>query len=321
MAFEFSALSRSPALQDNALDVAVADKMPAKSSSKPIKIGVVLGAGAARGWSHVGVLRELDRMGLPIDIVCGCSSGALVAASYAAGRLNALENLAERMTTMRMLRFFDVSWTRGGLIEGRWIVNFLRQNVGDVRIEDLPVRFGSVATEYGNGREVWLKNGSLIDATRASIALPGLLTPISMNGRVLLDGALVNPLPVALCRALGADVIIGVRLDKHIAPSAETLEPDEEQSGRWKWGGGEREQMPRYYEVISDAIFTMTSMIQRVRLATNPVDLMITPDLSELGVMDFHRAREFIDRGAAGTRRAEGEIKALISELDQHLVV
>lgn len=285
----------------------------AKSKPRRPMLGVVLGAGGARGWCHVGVLQELERMGLPIDIVCGCSSGALVAASYATGRLNALNSLADQMTKMRMLRFFDVGLTRGGLIEGRWLVKFLKENVGDPRIETLPIRFGAVATEFQTGREIWLKHGSLIDSTRASIALPGLMTPFDLNGRILVDGALVNPLPVALCRALGADIIIAVKLDRNRPAPAEMLEDEQEEERQVGWRswikGDDDDDMPSYGEVVSDSIFTMTSLIQRVRLATNPVDVLIEPDVTDLRVLDFHRAQEFIERGRTAALANEEKLQ------------
>ena len=288
------------------------------------KIGVVLGAGSARGWTHVGVLRELEALGVPIHAICGCSSGALVAASYAAGRLGVLENLAEKMTTVRLLRFFDLSLSRGGLIEGRWIVNFLRDNVGDSEIESLPLPFAAVATEYRTGREVWLNSGSLIDAVRASIALPGFLTPIELKGRILLDGAVVNPLPVSLCRSLGADIVIAVNLEAELAPPPQQIPtPPAGEDRRWgswfsRWSGPKAPapvatKMPSYPEVVSDAVFTMQGLITRVRLATDPADIVITPRFGDAGILDFQKARELIGYGVEAVHARRPELERLVA--------
>ena len=213
------------------------------------RIGLVLGAGAARGWAHIGVLRALAAHDIRPDVICGCSIGALVAASHVTGHLGSLEKLARSLSTSRVIRYFDISLRGGGLIEGRWIINFFRENVEDTTIENTDIIFGAVATDLASGRETWLTSGSIIDAVRASIAVPGLLTPIQIRGRWHIDGALVNPLPVSLCRALGADVIIGVNLNGNLmsrpdlaragsgAPT-KTTEPDSEGSSSWlEWMG------------------------------------------------------------------------------------
>lgn len=300
-----------------------------EQAKAPPKIGVVLGAGSARGWTHVGVLRELELLGVPIHAICGCSSGALVAASYASGRLSVLENLAEKMTTVRLLRFLDLSWSRGGLIEGRWIVNFFRENVGESEIENLPIPFGVVATEYRTGREVWLTSGSLIDSVRASIALPGLLTPIELKGRILLDGAVVNPLPVSLCRALGADIVIAVNLEAEMASPPKKLAPkigeEESRWGGWfsRWNASKAPtpatKMPSYPEIVGDAVFTMQGLITRIRLATDPADIVISPRFGDVGVMDFQKAKELIGCGVEAVHAKREELLRLvpaIAEID-----
>lgn len=294
------------------------------------RVGVVLGAGSARGWSHIGALEALEGMGVPIDVVCGCSSGALVAASYATGRLPALRELAAGMTRAGMLRFFDFSFAGGGLIEGRGIVDFVRRNIGDVAIEDVTPRFGAVATEYGTGREVWFTSGSMIDAVRASIALPGLLTPVRFRGRWHLDGALVNPLPVALARSLGADVIIAVNVAGDLVPGRPSVletgaGPPEEERSTWlsrlarsPAEGAELAleaqalRRPGYAEVLGVSLFTMQTFVSRIRVATDPPDLLLSPDLSDVGVMDFHKGADAIARGARAVSEAEPQVRALL---------
>ncbi|MFY0614993.1 MAG: patatin-like phospholipase family protein [Hyphomicrobiaceae bacterium] len=193
-------------------------------SERP-RIGLVLGAGAGRGWAHIGVLKALAAQGIQPDIVCGCSIGALVGASSVTGHLESLEALARSLTTSRVLRYFDISLSRGGLIEGRWIIDLFRENVDDTAIESTSPIYGAVATDLASGRETWLTSGSIIDAVRASIAIPGLLTPIQIRGRWHVDGALINPLPVSLCRALGADTIIAISLNGDLVSRGVATKP------------------------------------------------------------------------------------------------
>ena len=250
--------------------------------------------------------------------------GALVAASYATGHLQTLADLATSLTRARTLSYFDIKITGGGLIEGRWIVRFFRENVEDITIENATTTFGTVATDLHTGRETWLTSGSIIDAVRASIAVPGLLSPIQLQGRWLVDGALVNPLPVSLCRALGADVIIGISLDgdlvhrpisflKDAVTPTETPEPN---SSWLRWlnanlpggklfkaaksteGGSEGSiGRPGYTDIITGSFFIVQDFVSRVRLAADPADLLLVPDVGEIGWMEFHRAQEAIDAG------------------------
>lgn len=315
------------------------------------RLGLVLGAGAARGWSHIGALRALDELGVEPDVIVGCSSGALVAASYANGRLDLLEEFAHALTWRGVLGYFDLTWKGGGLIEGRWLVDFFREHVGDISIEEMPIPFGAVATELRSGRETWLTHGSLVDAVRASISLPGLVTPIQLGGRWLVDGALVNPVPVSLCRALGADIIIAVSMQGDLVTNNRALRLSAEAEGAeaaappelaahsswlaWLtspfsgWGGagasaalrsdsgpklaepGVQPPMlsagavpgptvrPGYFDVIGDSFFTVQNFVSRVRLAADPVDILIAPELDDFSVMDFHRGSEAIAAGEA----------------------
>lgn len=176
------------------------------------RIGLVLGSGAARGWAHVGVIRALEEAGLVPEIVCGSSSGAVIGALYVAGKLDRFERWGRELEWRELVGYFDLSF-RGGLIKARKLFEFLGSQLPDQPIETLDRRFGAVATDLATGQEVWLREGSLIDSLRASIALPGLITPLEMGGRWLVDGGLVNPVPVSLCRALGADTVVAVDLN------------------------------------------------------------------------------------------------------------
>ena len=179
---------------------------------RPPRIGLALGSGSARGWAHIGVINALQRAGIVPDIVCGTSIGALVGAAYAAGEHARLEPWVRGLKWQSVVGLLD--WKLGGgLMAGGKLVDFFRSQYGDPGIEHLPTAFGCVATDLASGREVWLREGPVIDAVRASIALPGVFTPASRDGRLLVDGGLVNPVPVSLCRAMGADIVIAVDLN------------------------------------------------------------------------------------------------------------
>ncbi len=306
-----------------------------KSMSHGRKLGVVLGAGVGRGWAHIGVLQGLSELGVEPDIVCGCSIGALVGASYVTGHLETLARLTTALTWRRVLGYMDISFAGGGLIEGRWIVRFFEENVEDTAIERATPTYGAVATELHTGREAWLTSGSIIDAVRASIAVPGLFTPIQLRGNWLVDGALVNPLPVSLCRALGADVILGVSLNGDLVSrpqsslAGESPEPDQT-AGQSEWlrwlsqglpGGlttesgktdGDETEVergrPGYVDVVGESFFIVQDFVARVRLAADPVDLLIVPDVTHIGVMEFHRAEEAIEAGREAVARAQDAI-------------
>src|SRR4051812_39115353 len=175
------------------------------------KIGLALGSGSSRGWAHIGAIRALEERGVKPDIICGTSIGALVGAVYASGQLDALETWVTGLAWTKVVRLMDITW-RGGLIRGQRLFNIFRATFQDRDLSELPMPFGAVATELSTGREIWLRHGKLLDVVRASIATPGLFTPVVHDGTVLVDGGLVNPVPVSMCRALGADLVIAVDL-------------------------------------------------------------------------------------------------------------
>ena len=309
------------------------------------RIGLVLGAGAARGWAHIGVLKALAAEGIRPDIICGCSIGALVAASFATGKLEILEKRAHEMTVSRVIRYFDISLRGGGLIEGRWILDFFQESIAEIDITNAKPVFGAVATDLASGRETWLTSGSMIDAVRASVAIPGLLTPIRIRGRWHVDGALVNPLPVSLCRALGADTIIAVSLNGNlmarpkpvVVTPASPAAPGELNvtnltDSAWKrWLGYGRstddgatqqdpvaDNRPGYLEVVSQTFFIVQDFVSRIRLAADPVDILIAPNVGEIGWLEFHRAAEAIEAGEAAVASSLPAIRSFIDDRDIH---
>ncbi len=190
------------------------------------KIGLALGSGSARGWSHIGVIRGLQEADVAIDIVCGSSIGALVGGAYAAGKLDDAEKLIRELAWSDVLGFMEVPIPRSGLINSDKVADYLRERLGDPNIEDLPKPFAAVATDLTTGQEVWIRNGSLIEAIRASISMPGMFTPCFREGRLLVDGGLINPVPVSLCRSLGANTVIAVNPNTDIRIQYEiTREP------------------------------------------------------------------------------------------------
>jgi NTE family protein len=176
-------------------------------------IGIALGSGAARGWAHIGVIRALEEAGIEPEIVCGSSIGAVVGAVYAAGELDAFEAWVRALDWRRVFGYLDLSWGGGGFLKARKVFDAMAEHFPDRAIGSLTRRFAAVATDLGSGREIWLQEGSVMDAMRASVALPGIVTPVRREGRWLVDGGLVNPVPVALCRALGARRVIAVDLN------------------------------------------------------------------------------------------------------------
>jgi NTE family protein len=295
--------------------------------TRPPRIGLALGSGSARGWAHLGVIRALERAGIPADVVCGTSVGALVGAAYAAGEWERLDAWVSGLTWQSVLNLMDLRIS-GGLIQGARLVEFFRSRFEDKGIDQLAKPFGCVATELTSGREVWLREGSVVDAVRASIALPGLLTPVVHNERLLVDGGLVNPVPVSLCRALGAEIVIAVDLNWDLIGRRSQV-PAEVKAAEGPADAGMLEslfarfrqprvvadggaiQMPSMIDVLTTSLNVMQVRITQSRLAGEPADVVIRPRLSGIAAMDFHRGAV----AAAEGERAAEQALPLIREL------
>ena len=299
-----------------------------------LRIGIALGSGAARGWAHIGVLRGLKRLGVEPDIVCGTSIGALVGAAYAGDRLDELEDWATHLTRYRLTRLFDIQFAHGGVIAGRRFMEFFDEVLPDRLIEELPRRFASVCAHLHTGQEVWLQSGSLHEAVRASCALPGLVPPVNVEGRLLLDGALVNPVPVSVCRALGAHLVIAVNLNGdvfgpiNLKVSGETEEADDTLI---KWtanipGAGffrqlvrQRKDEPSILSVMAQSLNIIQDRISRSRLAGDPPDLTITPGMEDIGILQFDRAAESISAGESAIEHAGPALQHFLRRVDADL--
>ncbi len=305
-----------------------------------VKIGLALGGGAARGWAHIGVLKALHEAGIRPDIIAGTSIGAVVGGCYASGHLDDIEGFARELTPRRIFGYLDFNLAGTGLIGGQRLCDRLDRHLGDKLIEDLDTRFTAVATEVGTGHEHWLSRGRLVDAVRASYALPGIFKPVRINGRWLFDGALVNPIPVSVCRALGARYVIAVNLnfdvlgrgsvvptlDMHADPEEALVEPEVEMREPPVRGmramlqrqllGRTSDGAPGISTVMVDAFNIVQDRIARSRLAGDPPDAMLSPRLQDVGLFDFHRADELISRGYQAVTR---QLDDITREIDTRL--
>ena len=302
------------------------------------RIGIALGSGSARGWAHIGVLRALAREGIEPTIISGCSIGAFVGAVAAAGDLEKLGTWVESLGWQHVVGLMDMG-LRGGLIKGDRLISFFERQFVDRDFTALPHLFGCVATDLHHGHEIWLREGSVSAAVRASIALPGLIAPVWQDGRLLVDGALVNPVPVSLARAMGADVVIAVELNSDVVGWAWRNRPPAGQgstNGDAHWsrkllsrfgrnGNGQagpaegteadaEEQLPSMLSVMQDSISIMSVRIARSRLAGEPADVLISPRLAQLGLMDYHRGAEAIAEGEAAVEVALPAIRRALEQ-------
>jgi NTE family protein len=309
---------------------------PEATASGPRKArptrGLVLGAGVARGWAHIGALRELADMGIVPDIVVGASIGAVVGGCFCAGRLDGLEEFARSLTKRNVFNLLDFSFSGAGLIGGDRLRARLEAALGAQSIETLPTRFVCVATEIATGHEVWLRNGRVVDAMRASYALPGIFEPVRIGGRWLFDGAIVNPVPVNVARAFGADRVIALAIGGDSTSGGATIhdptslddlvdaallpEPAPEVAHGWRrralWMRRaltpRGPQAPGLAAVMVNTINITQDRIMRSRLAGDPPDLLVTIKANKIGLFEFHRADELIAIGRACVRRAREEI-------------
>jgi NTE family protein len=290
------------------------------------RVGLALGSGSARGWAHIGVIRELEKAGIRPDIVCGTSIGALVGAAYAAGELDRLESRVLELGIGDVVGFMDLSLS-GGVLKGDRLMKFLRRNWADRPIDELGVPFGAVATSLQTGAEVWLRQGSALDAVRASTALPGLFAPVRWEGSLLVDGGLVNPVPVSLARAMGADIVIAVDLGSDILGrrfrAVQTLKAPASTLPKWmrqlqedvsaltSGKSPDEPPMPSMLDVVATCMDIVQVRIARSRMAGEPPDVVLAPRLARLRLFDFHRAKEAIEEGHRAVHRAAHSLAVL----------
>jgi NTE family protein len=312
------------------------DKVGLGSIRRPV-IGLALGGGAARGFAHIGIIRTLVAHGIVPNVVVGTSIGAVVGGAYASGHLDALEEWARSLQPRNILSYLDIRLNGSGLIGGTKLAAEIEASMGQTLIEDLPIKYATVATEVRTGHEIWLTHGPMVDAMRASYALPGIFSPVLVGDRWLVDGALVNPVPVSAARAMGAEIVIAANLSSDVfthsttiyshGPSANAAaatvaseavpEPEPRKRGIGKFFSAERTVKREFFggggrpgisTVMVDAFNIMQDRITRARLAGDPPDLLISPRVGKIGWFDFHRAEDLI---AHGTRAAERAIESI----------
>lgn len=312
--------------------------------NKTPPLGLALGGGVARGWAHIGALRALIEAGIKPDIIAGTSIGAVVGAAYLAGKLDVLENWARALNKRRMMSYMDVRWGGSGFMRGERLARVLRHYMGDTNIEDLDRKFAAVACDLRTGYEVWLQRGPIVPAVRASYALPGAFEPIEIDGRHMIDGALVNPVPVSACRALGAHMVIAVSLNgdafgpigsshemnfdedrteddkadpfELASQSLNKLRPDrlllKSMMGNDSPGKG-----PKIGSVMMGTLNIVMDRISRSRLAGDPPDVFVAPRIGHIGMLEFTKAEELIERGYRAMQHEIPLIKSVMDVLGQ----
>ncbi|MBA1148345.1 patatin-like phospholipase family protein [Ectothiorhodospiraceae bacterium WFHF3C12] len=297
-----------------------------------IRIGLALGSGSARGWAHIGVIKALLENGIRPDVVAGTSVGAIIGAVHASGNLEGFERWVRKLGRRQIMSYLDVALVSGGFFEGKRLADLFLENFGDVAFSDLELPFAAVATELYSGRERWLTEGSVVEALRASVSLPGLFTPAEIDGRMLVDGGLVNPVPVSLCYALGADVVFAVNLNgdlvgRHLQRRRERTAAREggdpvtaqaeggpnvldritdslkERASGFMAQFRQGSEVPGMFDVMATALNIMQDRITRSRMAGDPPDVVLSPRLSHIALLEFDRGAEAIEEGQASVNR------------------
>ncbi|MEB8433134.1 patatin-like phospholipase family protein [Cocleimonas sp. KMM 6892] len=314
-----------------------------------LKIGLALGSGSSRGWSHIGVINALIKNGIEPDIVCGTSIGALVGASYVNGKLDELEKWATSLTKFESAKLYEINSSLNGFVNTKRLHALMQETVAaeSTLIEDLPKKFATIATDLDSGREIWLKKGSVLEAVWSSISLPGLFPAVRKNDQWLVDGGLVNPVPVSTCRALGADLVIAVNLNgdllgRHMRKNhLENLESKETKRQELKVKqlpqanslpaladkftsliGGytpsffstkkDKATSPSLFETIASSVNITQDRITKSRMVGDPPEIIITPHLAHIGIIELYRAKEAIEEGEKCVNAMLPEIKRVL---------
>jgi len=315
-----------------------------KQNAPTPKIGLALGSGSARGWAHIGVIKALTEAGIHVDYVAGTSVGAVVGAVYASGRIDSFKDVVLQLDWKKIAFFLDVVFPKSGLIDGNRIAEFIRSHVGEKNIEDLSLPFCAVSTDLATGNEVVFQDGDIIEAVRASISVPGVFTPVRKSGAILVDGGLVNPVPVSVVRKMGADLVIAVDLNHDIIDKKGLKKASITNSTALAHNPGTmqgltkgskildalnnrletldlaalthirqwmaRDPMPNIFEVLMTSINIMETQITATRLKADPPEALIQPHLGHIRFLEFNRAEEAIVAGYEETKR----IKTCLSE-------
>lgn len=295
------------------------------ASTNATTVSLVLGSGGARGYAHIGVIEELVAQGFDIRSIAGCSMGALIGGVYAAGKLDAYRDWVLPLHRLDVLRLLDWTFTGGGFIKGDRIIGALRRQIGDIDIEDLPISFTAVAVDLDAQREVWFSRGSLFDAIRASIAIPTIFRPAHLEGRLLVDGGLLNPLPVSPTLRDLTDTTIAVDVNGPVEPIENSTPMQAEELAKAAADGDRHAtrrlrrllaallhrrvvpaspREPGVLDLFARSLDVVQETITRLKLAAQPPDLLITIPRNVSTFYDFHRAETVIEIGRQRTREA-----------------
>lgn len=310
---------------------ALANTVASESNHHPT-IGLALGAGAARGWTHIGVIERLEEAGITPNVVAGTSIGALIGGCYAADLLDELKEFSLALTRRRLFSFLDISWGGSGLISGDRLSALLNEHMGDMQFSDMKLPFICIATELLTGHEIWLREGQVVSAMRGSYALPGVFRPAHRDGKWLIDGAVVNPIPVSACRAMGARLVIAVNLNSDafggtvIQQGLEQQEADAKAEGNRKSAKAKPSMMrqmigsnddPGLTTVLVAAFNISQDRLARSRLAGDPPDINIMPRTPDIGLFEFDKAAEAIAAGREAAERALPDIEYALDVLER----
>lgn len=267
------------------------------------RVGLALGGGAAKGMAHIGVVEVLQEEGIPIDLIAGTSMGGLVGALCALGRdCRLIKDEALKINVMKMLSWADLAVPKSGLFGGKAVIHLLEKMMGDdLKFDELPVPLALVATDINSGEEVVIKEGSVLDGVRATISVPGIFTVTKWRERYLVDGGLVNPVPVSVAREMGADFVIAVNVMPDVAEHARQLKNEKTTL-----------KEPNIFHVLLQSLYISSYVIARD--SAQGADIAINPDTSAISAGEFHRAREFIELGENAARQALPEIKRKLSK-------
>jgi NTE family protein len=280
---------------------------PARRKGK--RIALVLGSGGARGLAHIGIIQYLESLGHEVVYISGCSMGAMVGGIYAAGQLEPYAEWARKLEKRDMFSLLDLAFGWTGLFKGDRLMGVLKELVGDHVIEDLPIGFTAVATDLTEQREIWLNRGPLFDAIRASIAIPTVFTPHVYLGRVLVDGGLLNPIPIAPALNQDADLIVAVNLNAHSRGSrrrASDLVRSGDEQGENRPGHGDDPKVPGIIDVVTASLDLMQNSIARMKLASYTPDVVIDVPRDACLFYEFYRAEELIALGHECAQAALG---------------
>ncbi|MFH1850745.1 MAG: patatin-like phospholipase family protein [Candidatus Neomarinimicrobiota bacterium] len=310
------------------------------------KIGLARGSGSARGWSHIGVIQALEEHRVPIDCIAGTSIGAFVGAVYATGGIESLREFALGMNWKMVLSYFDVVFPKSGFLDGKKVHELFSMHTNARTFADFRIPLRMVSTDLNTGRAVILDSGNIIESIRASVSVPGVFTPVRRGKQLLVDGGLVNPVPVDVARAMGAEVVIAVDLNTGLVGRRKQERPviqdDEDGDGfieelqhssnelvaklARSYGGAEKmirdkigswfdreDPKPNILEIMGMTIDIMEEQIARVNLTLNPPDILIRPRLGDLNMFDFDEAERAINEGYNRTLEKMPEIQRLLN--------